>query len=154
MGNSWTSVFPNTGAWEQQEWNNTMRQTKTVRREAWGWKKSKAGAKERSRQPITTKSKYNINEHKMLLFYKIWKKNSEIQLIKNKMDLSNRKITNHPPSPGFQQNYSAPSRVPHWGYLEQFETRLYSLWSNSGCQLCLYVASQYQFFRTLFKWHI
>ena len=29
--------------------------------------------------------------------YKIWKKN---QLTKNKIDLNNRKMTNHPPSPG------------------------------------------------------
>ena len=27
------------------------------------------------------------------------KKNNEIQLTKNKMDLNHRKITNHPPSP-------------------------------------------------------
>ena len=27
------------------------------------------------------------------------KKNNEIQLTKNKMDLNNRKMTNHPPSP-------------------------------------------------------
>ena len=30
---------------------------------------------------------------------KIWKKFNEIQLTKNKADLHNRKITNHPPSP-------------------------------------------------------
>ena len=35
----------------------------------------------------------------MAIFYKKWKKNNEIQLTKNKMDLNNRKITNHPPSP-------------------------------------------------------
>ena len=34
----------------------------------------------------------------MLLFYKIWKKYNEIQLT-NKMDLNNRKMKNHPPSP-------------------------------------------------------
>ena len=28
------------------------------------------------------------------------KKYNEIQLAKNKMDLNNQKITNHPPSPG------------------------------------------------------
>ena len=33
----------------------------------------------------------------MVIFYKKWKKNNEIQLTKNKMDLNNRKITNHPP---------------------------------------------------------
>ena len=35
----------------------------------------------------------------MVIFYKKWKKYNEIQLTKNKMDLNNRKITNHPPSP-------------------------------------------------------
>ena len=35
----------------------------------------------------------------MVIFYKKWKKYNEIQLTKNKMDLKNRKIKNHPPSP-------------------------------------------------------
>ena len=35
----------------------------------------------------------------MVKFYKKWKKYNEIQLTKNKMDLNNRKMTNHPPSP-------------------------------------------------------
>ena len=35
----------------------------------------------------------------MVIFYKKWKKYNEIQLTKNKMDLNNRKMTNHPPSP-------------------------------------------------------
>ena len=34
------------------------------------------------------------------MFYKKWKKYTEkIQLAKNKMDLNNRKMKNHPPSP-------------------------------------------------------
>ena len=33
-----TSVFPNTYAWEQQEWNKIQKQLKKVRREAWVWK--------------------------------------------------------------------------------------------------------------------
>ena len=37
----------------------------------------------------------------MVICYKKWKKYNEIQLTKNKMDFSNRKMTNHPPSPGF-----------------------------------------------------
>ena len=32
----------------------------------------------------------------MVIFYKKWKKYNEIQLTKNKMDLNNRKMTNHP----------------------------------------------------------
>ena len=35
----------------------------------------------------------------MVIFYKKWKKYNEFQLTKNKMDLNNRKMTNHPPSP-------------------------------------------------------
>ena len=35
----------------------------------------------------------------MYVFYKIQKKFNEIQLTKNKMDLNNRKMKNHPPSP-------------------------------------------------------
>ena len=61
--------------------------------------RSKAGRKKISRRPITTKSKYNNNNHNMVVFYKIWKKYDEIKLTKNKMDLNNRKMKNHPPSP-------------------------------------------------------
>ena len=35
----------------------------------------------------------------MVIFYKKWKKYNEIKLTKNKMNLNNRKKTNHPPSP-------------------------------------------------------
>ena len=35
----------------------------------------------------------------MVTFYKKWKKYYEIQLTKNKMDVNNLKMTNHPPSP-------------------------------------------------------
>ena len=34
------------------------------------------------------------------MFHKICQKYSEIQLIKNKSDLNNPKMKNHPPSPG------------------------------------------------------
>ena len=46
MGNSCTSVFPNTRAWEQQEWNKIEKQTKTVRRVS--LERSKAGRKKTS----------------------------------------------------------------------------------------------------------
>ena len=36
----------------------------------------------------------------MVIFYKKWKKYNEIQLTKYKMNLNNRKMTNHPTSPG------------------------------------------------------
>ena len=35
----------------------------------------------------------------MVIFHKTSKKYNEIQLTKTKMDLNNRKMTNHPPSP-------------------------------------------------------
>ena len=36
----------------------------------------------------------------MVIFYKKWKSTmNEIQLTKNKLDLNNRKMTNHIPSP-------------------------------------------------------
>ena len=43
----------------------------------------------------------NNNKHNLLVFYKRWKKYNERQLTKNKMELNNRKMTNHPPSPVF-----------------------------------------------------
>ena len=62
--NSCKSDFPNTCAWEQQEWYN------------------------------------NINKHKMVLFYKIWKKYNEFQLT-NKLNwlqqLKNEKSYTYPP---------------------------------------------------------
>ena len=36
----------------------------------------------------------------MVIFYKKWKRYDEILLTKNKMDLNNQKMTNHPPSSG------------------------------------------------------
>ena len=39
-----------------------------------------------------------INIINTVLFYKIWKKDNEIQLRKNKIDLNNGKMKNHPPS--------------------------------------------------------
>ena len=40
-----------------------------------------------------------MNKHNIVLSYKIWKKHNEMKLTKNKMDLSNLKMTNHPSSP-------------------------------------------------------
>ena len=48
---------------------------------------------------ITTKSKYNNNKQNMVIFYKKWKKYNEIRFTKNRMDLNNRKMKNHRPSP-------------------------------------------------------
>ena len=44
--------------------------------------------------------KIQYNKHNMVLFLIIRKKYNSIQLTKAKIDLNNRKITNHRPSPG------------------------------------------------------
>ena len=46
--------------------------------------RSKAGAKKKSRRPITTYSKQNNNKNNIVVFYKIWKKYNEIRLKKKK----------------------------------------------------------------------
>ena len=38
----------------------------------------------------------------MVIVHKKWKKYNEIHLRKNKMDLNNRQMTNHPPSPALR----------------------------------------------------
>ena len=43
----------------------------------------------------------------MAIFYKKLKKYNEIQLTKNKMDLNNQKMTNHPPSPEHSNRFHA-----------------------------------------------
>ena len=50
-------------------------------------------------RPKQSKLKYNNYKHNLLPFYKIWKKYYEVQLTKNKMNLNNRIMKNHPPSP-------------------------------------------------------
>ena len=50
--------------------------------------------------PYHILTKYNNHKQNMEIFYKNWKKYNEIQLAKNKIDLNNKKITNHPCSPG------------------------------------------------------
>ena len=62
--------------------------------------RNKAGMRERSPngQTMHNKIQYNNNKHIFLVFYKIWKKFNEIQLTKNKIDLKNQKMKNHPPS--------------------------------------------------------
>ena len=47
----------------------------------------------------------------MVIFYKKWKKYNEFQLTKNKMDLNNQKMTNHPPSPEYGNNSSAEPQL-------------------------------------------
>ena len=58
----------------------------------------KLDAKERSLDGLPNQNTILINI-KCYYFTKVWKKHNEIQLTKNKTDLNNQKMTNHPPSP-------------------------------------------------------
>ena len=60
--------------------------------------KSTAGTNKRSPDGLLHPNRNTTIINNLVKFYWKWKKN-EIQLTKNKMDLNNRKITNHPPSP-------------------------------------------------------
>ena len=51
----------------------------------------------------------------MLVFYNIGKMDNEIQLTKNKMDLNNRKMLSHPPSP------KEDGKNKEWIYMERGE---------------------------------
>ena len=46
--------------------------------------RSKAVMKKKSHQPITSPSKYNNNKHNIVIFYKKFKNDHEIQLTKKK----------------------------------------------------------------------
>ena len=96
MGNSCTSVFPNTHACEQQERNKTKRQTDGKKRGV-SMERSKAGTNKKSPDGHHIFTKMQYNKHNLLVFNKIWKKHNEIQLTKNKIDLNIQKM-NHPPS--------------------------------------------------------
>ena len=61
--------------------------------------KSTAGTNKRSPDGLSHPNRNTIIINNLVKFYKKWKKNNEIQLTKNKMDLNNLKMTNHPPSP-------------------------------------------------------
>ena len=65
--------------------------------------RSKAGTKIK-RSPDGLVHVMKNNKQNIVVFYKIWKKCNGIQLTKNKMDLNNRKMTNHPPSPATRTN--------------------------------------------------
>ena len=43
MGNSCTSVFPNTRAWEQQEWNKTKKQEEEDKKQGASMERHKEG---------------------------------------------------------------------------------------------------------------
>ena len=60
--------------------------------------KSTAGTNKRSPDGLSHPNRNTIITDNLVIFYKKWIKYNEIQLAKNKMDLNNRKVTNHPPS--------------------------------------------------------
>ena len=62
--------------------------------------RNKARRQKRSPAGLTHSNQNTIVINTILKYFlKIWKKYNEIQLTENKMDLNNRKITYHPPSP-------------------------------------------------------
>ena len=83
----------------------------------------------------------------MVIFYKKFKKYNEIKLTKNKMDLNNRKMTNHPPSNG---RISQTENARRWGRVKRGGERRYChLWGHlqlitilkidaDSCNLCQY----------------
>ena len=62
--------------------------------------KSTAGTNKRSPYGLSHPNRNRIitNKHNLVKFYKKWEKFNELHLTK-KMDLNNRKMENHPPSP-------------------------------------------------------
>ena len=80
---------------------NEIRQNNRRRQEERSeYGKKYSGLKSKKEVPTTPRpNQNNINKHNMGVFYNIWKRYNEIQLTKNKMNLNNRKIKNHPPSP-------------------------------------------------------
>ena len=70
---------------------------KEDKKKAWVWKEAKRAQKKRSPDGLSHPNQNN--KQNMAISYKKWKKYNEIQLTKHKMDLNNRKMTNHhPPS--------------------------------------------------------
>ena len=61
--------------------------------------RSKAGTNKRSPDGLSHPNENTIIKKIMWKYFIRWKKYNEIQLTKNKMDLNNLKIKNHPPSP-------------------------------------------------------
>ena len=98
MVNSRMNVFPNTRAWEPQEWNKTKRQTMKVRRDTWTWKEV-TGA--RKKEIPTTLPNQNQNTILINLIWHYFTRYGKVQwnsINKNKMNLNNWKMANHPPS--------------------------------------------------------
>ena len=65
--------------------------------------RSKAGTKKKVRRPVTIPNQNTILINIKLYYFIIYGKiTNAIQLTKNKMDLNNLKIKNHPSSPGWR----------------------------------------------------
>ena len=119
MRNSCTSVFSNTRAWEQQEWNKTKKQKKKVL--LFLFYRPPGVATARGSGLITWQTQPTARIHPLadgvktttiiiiiiikiiikICYYYIWdgKKHNEVQLTKIKMYLNNRKSKNRPLSP-------------------------------------------------------
>ena len=89
MGNSCTSVFPNTRAWEQQERNKTKIHTKKVRREACVWKEKNRARK----KDVPLAHHYPTRRSHDYVSLRCGK--ITIKLNYQKMDLHNLKMKNH-----------------------------------------------------------
>ena len=87
MGNSCTSVFPNTRAWEQQERNKTKKTDEDGKKRGVSMERSKAGTNKRSPDRLSHPNQ------KTIIISKIWKyfirngKSKEIQLTKKQNGL-------------------------------------------------------------------
>ena len=66
--------------------------------------KNKAGTNKSSPDGLSHPNRNTIIINNLVKFYKKWKKNNEIQLTRNKMDLNNRKMISHPSSPELSSN--------------------------------------------------
>ena len=60
---------------------------------------SKADTKEKCPNGLNYNNHNTIIINNFLVFYKRWNKYNETQLTKDKMDVNNLKMKNHPPSP-------------------------------------------------------
>ena len=81
--------------------------------------KSTAGTNKRSPDGLSHPNRNTIMINNLVKFYENWEKNNAIQLTKNKMDLNNRKMTNHPPSPAAVENAKPrhePESTTQYGY--------------------------------------
>ena len=73
--------------------------------------KSTPGTKERSPDSLSLPNQNTILINIKWYYFTRYEKNNEIQLTKNKMDLNNRKMTNHPPSHAQRSNTEVSTNI-------------------------------------------